>query len=206
MKADSLLTQVEQLFNLLDSRKVDYVLVGGIALLIGPGEFVGKETQFNLLAILALLLASLLWSIGSVYSKNAELPPSSLMVTGMEMLCGSAGLFIIGTLTGEWKALKIISITPPSWLGLAYLVVAGSMIGFVAYAWLLRHAPISLVSTYAYVNPVVAILLGAWIGHETLNARTVIAALIIISSVILINSSKQSKIVQVDETISPAAD
>lgn len=179
---------------------------GGIALLIGPAELDVKALQFDPLAIGALLLASLFWSIGSVYSKAADMPKSSLMGTGMEMLCGSAGLFIVGTLTGEWKAFHLASITPPSWLGLAYLVVIGSMMGFVAYAWLLRHAPISLVSTYAYVNPVVAILLGAWIGHETLNVRTLIAALIIISSVILIKLSKQSKIVQEDETISPAAD
>ena len=179
---------------------------GGIALLVGPAELNLKAMQFDPLAIGALLFASLFWSIGSVYSKTADMPRSSLMGTGMEMLCGSAGLFIVGTLTGEWKALHIASITPSSWLGLAYLVVAGSMMGFVAYAWLLRHAPISLASTYAYVNPVVAILLGAWIGHEALNVRTLIAALIIISSVILINLSKQSKIVQEDETISPAAD
>jgi drug/metabolite transporter (DMT)-like permease len=179
---------------------------GGIALLVGPSEFSGKGVQFNLLAIAALLLAALLWSIGSVYSKTAELPTSSLMGTGMEMLCGGVGLYIVGTLTGEWKTVQFAAIAPSSWIGLAYLIVFGSMMGYVAYSWLLRHAPISLVSTYAYVNPVVAILLGAWIGHEVLNARTIIAALVIISSVILINSSKQSKIVQEDETISPATD
>ncbi len=179
---------------------------GGIALLVGPRGGGGKEMQFNLLAIIALLVAAFLWSIGSVYSKTADLPASSLMTTGMEMLCGSAGLYIAGTLTGEWKAVHFASIAPASWAGLAYLVVFGSMMGFAAYAWLLRHAPVSLVSTYAYVNPVVAILLGAWIGREVLDARAGIAALIIISSVILINSSKQSKIVIEDETISPAAE
>jgi drug/metabolite transporter (DMT)-like permease len=178
----------------------------GITLLIGPGEFDGKEIQFNILAIIAALLGSLLWSIGSVYSKTADLPASSLMGTGMEMLCGGMGLYIVGTLTGEWKMVQFATITPTSWISLAYLILIGSMIGYVAYTWLLRHAPISLVSTYAYVNPVVAILLGAWIGNEVLNARTVFAALIIISSVILINLSKHSKIVHEDETISPATD
>jgi drug/metabolite transporter (DMT)-like permease len=178
----------------------------GIALLVSPGDFGGKEIQFNILAIIAALLGSLLWSIGSVYSKSADLPASSLMGTGMEMLCGGVGLYIIGTMTGEWKMFQFATITPASWISLAYLILIGSMIGYVAYTWLLRHAPISLVSTYAYVNPVVAILLGAWLGHEVLNARTGIAALIIISSVILINLSKQSKIVHEDETISPATD
>jgi drug/metabolite transporter (DMT)-like permease len=184
------------------------VLIGfaGIALLTGPGEFGGKEMQFNIVALLAALLGSLFWSIGSVYSKTADLPTSSLMGTGMEMLCGGVGLYIVGTLTGEWKSVQIANIAPSSWIGLAYLIMFGSMIGYVAYTWLLRQAPISLVSTYAYVNPVVAILLGAWIGHEVLNARTILAALIIISSVILINSSKQSKIVQEDETQPPATD
>jgi len=179
---------------------------GGIVLLVGPDEMIGAETQYNLLAVGALLLASLLWSIGSVYSKTADLPVSSLMGTGMEMLCGGVGLYLVGTFFGEWQALHISSITPQSWLALAYLIVFGSMMGFVAYAWLLRHAPVSLVATYAYVNPVVAIGLGAWIGQEHLDPRTIIAALIIISSVILINSSRQSRIIHQDEIASPAAE
>jgi drug/metabolite transporter (DMT)-like permease len=179
---------------------------GGIALLVGPSEFGGAGVQFNLLAIGGLLLAALLWSLGSVYSRNANLPASSLMGTGMEMLCGGIGLYLTGTLAGEWRAFHVSTITPHSWLALAYLVVFGSMMGFVAYTWLLHHAPVSLVATYAYVNPVVAIFLGAWIGHEVLNARTIIAALVIISSVVLINSSRQSKIVHQDETTSPAVD
>jgi drug/metabolite transporter (DMT)-like permease len=179
---------------------------GGIALLVGPSEFGGNGMQFSLLAIGALLLAALLWSIGSVYSRTADLPASSLMGTGMEMLCGGIGLYLTGTLVGEWKVFHISAITHQSWLALVYLVVFGSMMGFVAYTWLLHHAPVSLVATYAYVNPVVAIFLGTWIGHEVLNARTIIAALVIISSVVLINTSGQSKIVQQDETTSPAAE
>jgi drug/metabolite transporter (DMT)-like permease len=179
---------------------------GGIALLVGPSEFSGNGVRFNLLAIGALLMAAFLWSLGSVYSRNANLPASSLLGTGMEMLCGGIGLYITGTLAGEWRALHISAITLQSWLALAYLVIFGSMMGFVAYSWLLQHAPVSLVATYAYVNPVVAIFLGAWIGHEVLNARTMIAALVIISSVILINSSRQSKIVHQDETTSPAVE
>jgi drug/metabolite transporter (DMT)-like permease len=80
-----------------------------------------------------------------------------------------------------------------SFLALGYLIVFGSLIGFVAYGWLLRNAPLSLVSTYAYVNPVVAILLGAWIGGEQLNARVVLAAAVIIGSVILINASRRGR-------------
>ena len=179
---------------------------GGIFLLVGPDALKGMQTHLDLLAIGALLLAALLWSIGSVYSKTADLPASSLMGTGLEMLCGGIGLYLAGASFGEWKMLQISSITFKSWLALAYLVVFGSMLGFVAYGWLLRHAPISLVATYAYVNPVVAICLGAWLGKEHLDLRTIIAALVIISSVILINTSRQSRIVQQDETASPAAE
>jgi drug/metabolite transporter (DMT)-like permease len=179
---------------------------GGIVLLVGPAELGAAGSRSDLLPVGALLLAALLWSLGSVYSRGADLPASSLLGTGMEMLCGGAGLYLAGTLAGEWKAVQFAAIAPSSWLALAYLVVFGSMMGFVAYAWLLRHAPVSLVATYAYVNPVVAILLGAWIGHEVPTARTLVAALVIISSVVLINTSRQSKIVHADETTSPAAE
>lgn len=179
---------------------------GGIALLIGPGGWNGSGTQPNLLAVGALLVAALLWSIGSVYSRGADLPASSLMGTGMEMLCGSAGLYLVGALAGEWRLLDLAAISLRSWLALAYLVVFGSMMGFVAYIWLLRHASVSLAATYAYVNPLVAVVLGAWIGQEVLDLRTAVAALVIIGSVILINTSKKSQIVRKDETISLAAE
>lgn len=178
----------------------------GIFLLVGPDALNGVEVRSDLLPVGALLLASLLWSIGSVYSKTADLPASSLMGTGMEMLVGGIGLYLAGTFLGEWQALQISVITLKSWLSLAYLVVFGSMVGFVAYGWLLRHAPVSLVATYAYVNPVVAIFLGAWLGQEHLDLRIIIAALVIIGSVILINTSRQSRVVQQDETTSPTAE
>lgn len=166
---------------------------GGILVLIWP-LLTGTSQHLNPLGVVALLFAAFSWAVGSVYSKSAELPPSSLMTTAAEMLTGGLGLYFIGALLGEWKMLDFATITVRSWLGLAYLTVLGSLGGFVAYAWLLRHAPISLVATYAYVNPLVAILLGSLLAQELFSARILIAALIIIGSVVLINYSRQAKV------------
>ena len=172
---------------------------GGILVLIWPllmrsTYSAGTSEHLNPLGVVALLFAAFSWAVGSVYSKSAELPPSSLMTTAAEMLTGSLGLYFIGTLLGEWNMLDFATITARSWLGLAYLTVLGSLVGFVAYAWLLRHAPISLVATYAYVNPLVAILLGSLLAQESFSARILVAALIIIGSVVLINYSRQAKV------------
>ena len=179
---------------------------GGLALLVTSSNSVSASEGMNPLGIGALLLASLLWSIGSVYSQGADMPESSLLGSGMEMLGGAAGLFLMGTFTGEWTQLHIASITIRSLLGLSYLITFGSLVGFVSYAWLLRNAPLSLVSTYAYVNPVVAIFVGAWLGNELINGRIILAALIIIGSVVVINQSKQTKVIQEKKTAAPVAE
>lgn len=179
---------------------------GGLALLVTSSTSVSVSEGMNPLGIGALLLASLLWSIGSVYSQGADMPESSLLGSGMEMLGGAAGLFLMGTFTGEWPQLHFASITIRSLLGLSYLITFGSLVGFVSYAWLLRNAPLSLVSTYAYVNPVVAIFVGAWLGNELINGRIILSALIIIGSVVLINQSKQTKAIQENKTAVPLAE
>lgn len=170
---------------------------GGVALMIGPGELSAQIGQLHPLGLIALPVAALLWSLGSVYSKSADLPKSSLMTTSAEMLVGSAGLFIFGALQGEWARFSIANTLPTSWIGLVYLAIVGSLGGFVAYAYLLQNAPISLVSTYAYVNPVIALLLGAAVAQETLNERTIFSAVVILGAVILITTgrgkSKQTK-------------
>jgi drug/metabolite transporter (DMT)-like permease len=184
------------------------LLIGftGIALLVGPAEFGQASAQFDLAGIAALLLASFLWSLGSVYSKTADFPKSSILVTGMEMFAGSSGLFIMSGLTGEFSRVRPEAISAASLLGLAYLIAVGSLIGFVAYAWLLRNAPISLVSTYAYVNPVVAVFLGALLADELVNMRIIVAAAVIVGAVVLINTSTQAKIVQEEEIAAPVPD
>lgn len=163
---------------------------GGIFLLIGPAELTGAGHTLNPLGVGTLLAAAFLWSIGSIYSRNADMPQSSLMATGAEMLTGSLAIFLVSGLTGEWRGLNLANVTTSSWLGLLYLIAIGSLIGFVSYIWLLKNAPVSLVATYAYVNPLVAVFLGAWLANEALNARILVAGLVIIGSVVLINQTK----------------
>lgn len=169
------------------------LLIGfvGIYVLINPAES-SANNSLNIYGVAALLSACLLWATGSVYSKTAELPSSSLMTTGAEMLMGSVGLLTVSLLTGELNGWNPAEVSSRSLVGLGYLITIGSIVGFGSYTWLLQNAPISLVATYAYINPIVAILLGVWLGNETLEPRIWLATAIIIGSVIFINSRSQA--------------
>lgn len=167
---------------------------GGVFLLIGPADFMGAEHKFDTFGVIVLLIAPVLWSLGSIYAKGADMPRSSLMSTGMQMLTGAVALFVISVVTGELSGFSLEAVSVRSWWGLIYLTTFGSLVGFVSYGWLLHNAPISLVSTYAYVNPVVAVFLGWLLAGEELNARIAVASAIIIGSVILINWSRQVKV------------
>ena len=163
----------------------------GIILLVGPTQFLGITERIRPIGIAVIIFAAIFWSVGSLYSRNAKIPESPLLSTGMEFIAGGIGLLFAGTITGEFSQLDINLITPRSFLSLIYLITFGSLIGFTAYTWLLRNAPISLVSTYAYVNPLIAIILGYIFAEETLNFRIIIAGIIIITSVIFINHSSR---------------
>lgn len=167
---------------------------GGVFLLIGPAEITGAEESFDTFGIILLLFAPFFWSLGSIYAKNADMPKSTLLSTGMEMLTGAVALFAVSLFKGELNGFSFGLVSMRSWLGLAYLITFGSLVGFVSYGWLLHNAPVSLMSTYAYVNPVVAVLLGNLFADETLNGRILLAAAIIIGSVVLINSARQVKV------------
>lgn len=164
---------------------------GGIFLLVGPNELVSDGHSLDPLGVGILLTAAFLWSVGSIYSRGADMPKSSLMGTGAQMLTGSASLFLVSGLTGEWKGFSLTEVSLNSWLALLYLIAIGALVGFVAYGWLLQNAPVSLVATYAYVNPLVAVFLGAWLADEIIHARILIAGSIIIGSVVLINQNKR---------------
>lgn len=170
------------------------VLAGlaGLAILIGPSELTGLGGDIDLVGGLVLTLAALSWTVGSLYSRTAELPDSPALYNGMEMLCGSAGLFLLGTLSGEWGQLHVAQISFHSLLGLGYLVIFGSLVGFSAYTWLLRSAPTMLVSTYAYVNPIVAVIMGNLLAQEPLTPRVLVAAVVIVGAVALITFTKSS--------------
>jgi drug/metabolite transporter (DMT)-like permease len=160
----------------------------GIFILVGPAELSGSESKLDPFGVLALLSACVLWAFGSTYSKSADLPKSSLMTTGAEMLMGSVGLLIVSLLTGELNGWNPAEVSSRSLIGLVYLITIGSIVGFGSYIWLLQNAPISLVATYAYVNPIVAVILGFFFANEALEPRIWLATAIIIGAVIFINS------------------
>jgi drug/metabolite transporter (DMT)-like permease len=168
------------------------LLIGftGIFILIGPAEISGGAAKFNPLGVAASLFACLLWATGSMVSKSVDLPKSSLMNSGAQMLMGSLGLFIVSLVTGELSGWDVTAVSARSLMGLSYLIFVGSLIGFASYGWLLQNAPISLVSTYAYVNPIVAVFLGTLLADEVLEPRIWLAASIIIGSVIFINLTR----------------
>jgi drug/metabolite transporter (DMT)-like permease len=162
------------------------ILIGfsGVVLLIRSVASSGEAT--HLPGAAALILAALAWSIGSLYGRNARLPPSQLLGTAMEMLAGGIALMLVATVLGEWSNFDIATVSRRSALALLYLTVIGSS-AFVAYVWLLRVAPTPLVATYAYVNPLVAVLLGYFLAQEPMTVRTLLAASLIIGSVALVS-------------------
>jgi drug/metabolite transporter (DMT)-like permease len=161
----------------------------GVAVLVKPGGEVAADPRL-LFGALALVLASAFWAGGSVWSRRADLPANAMMATGMEMIGGAVSLAVVGTLAGDWSRLDVGAITLRSWLSLGYLIVFGSVVAFSAYVWLLKVSTPSKVATYAYVNPVVAVLLGVWLGAETLAPSTLGAAAVILVAVILITTER----------------
>lgn len=165
----------------------------GVFLLIGPSNMTGSDQPFDLFGTIIVILAPMLWSLGSIYARGADMPKSSLLSSGMQMLASSVPLLFVSYITGEFNGFSLAQVSIRSWEAMAYLVVFGSLVGFVSYGYLLHNAPISLTSTFAYVNPVVAVFLGWLLAGEPLNTRIIIAAVIILSSVIYINVSRQAQ-------------
>ncbi|HJX09439.1 MAG TPA: EamA family transporter [Candidatus Binatia bacterium] len=169
------------------------ILIGfcGAALLIGWSA--GNAGAMNLAGAAAVVFASIMWATGSLYGRTAPLPASLLLATGMEMLIGGIAQIFIALALGEWSSFDPVAVSQRSALALIYLTVIGSC-AFVAYAWLLRVAPTPLVATYAYVNPLVAVLLGYFLANEPMSARTLLAAALIIGSVVLVSGSKKIRL------------
>ena len=164
----------------------------GVALLLRPGAGGGASPY----AMLAVLVSPLCWSAGSLYARRAPLPSRPLVANGMEMLAGGAVLFVAAAAHGELGQVHLHAVSLRSLLALSYLMVFGSIIAFSAYIWVLRHAPTSLVSTYAYVNPLVAVLLGWSLLGEHITRRTLVAAGVILVAVamILTRSARRSRV------------
>lgn len=160
----------------------------GVAILVNPGS---EATAGHLVGAGVLVLASLFWAAGSLVSRHAVRPKSAMLSTAMQMLAGGTLLVVTGLGMGEWARLSVMTITLPSILAFAYLVVFGALIGFSAYIWLLQVSTPARVSTYAYVNPVVAVLLGWGILHEPLGVRTFLAMGIIVTAVLIITTYRR---------------
>lgn len=158
---------------------------GGLALLVGPANL-GGSGRANPLGTVVLVFASFSWACGSLYSKHGQMPSSPLLGAAMQSLVGGAVLWIVGLLVGEGRSLHPGAVTLRSWLGLAYLIVCGSCLGFTAYIYLLKRSSPARVGTYAFVNPVVALFLGWAVAGEALTLRTGIAAAIILTAVVVV--------------------
>jgi drug/metabolite transporter (DMT)-like permease len=165
---------------------------GGLAILIIPG-IRGEAGSLDIRAMGALMVGSICWSVGSTYSKRVSLPQPQLLATGMEMLCGGTLLVLLGLATGEAAHVNVASMTMHSVLAFAYLTVFGSLIAFSAYIWLLHQVSAAQVSTYAYVNPLVAVLLGWAMAHEEFTPPMAAAAALIIVGVVLITLANRSE-------------
>lgn len=159
--------------------------LAGVGLLVRPSGVGGVD----LWGAAMLTGASLTWAMGSLYSRRAVLPSSPLLATGIEMLAGGVLMVTAGGLLGEFGQIDLAHASARSVLAFAYLVVA-AVVAFTAYLWLLRAAPPALVSTYSYVNPLVAVLLGWALAGEPLTGRTALAALVIVSGVALITVTR----------------
>jgi len=163
--------------------------------LVGPGNL-GGHGDVRPIGALVLILGSLSWAIGSFFSRDADLPASGLLTTGMEMLGGGALMLIVGILSGELSHFAISHVSMASAMGLLYLVTFGSLLGFTSYIWLLDKVSPARLGTYAYVNPIVAVLLGWAIAGERLSFRTAIAAAIVICAVALITTARSARSTQ----------
>ena len=144
---------------------------GGLALLVGPSQL-GASGRVEPLGAGILAIASFAWACGSIYSKHSPQPSSALLSMSMQCLAGGIALWIGGFLTGEVHHFHFSSVTTRSWLAVAYLIVFGSGIGFTAYIYILKSSTAARVATYAFVNPVVALLLGWLFAGEVLTLRT----------------------------------
>jgi len=163
--------------------------VAGVLLLIGPDQLFG-QSRIDLTGAGVLLVAAVAWASGSLYSRKAALPSSPLLGTAMEMLVGAAALYLTSAASGELSKFHPLAVSSRSWLAVGYLSIFGSIVGFSAYIWLLRVAHASRVSTYAFVNPVIAIFLGWSLASEAFTFTMLLSAAVIILAVVLIITNR----------------
>jgi drug/metabolite transporter (DMT)-like permease len=162
--------------------------LGGVAVLMSRSLNLGGE-PIDRVGALALIVASMSFSVSSALARKLPLPSSKVMSSGAQMLAGGVFLVLAAAALGEFREFHPGTVSRGAWLSLLYLIVAGSIIGFTAYVWLIDHESPTKVGTYAYVNPVVAVLLGYFLGGEALGLRTVLGTLFVLISVLVITTT-----------------
>jgi len=190
--------------NSINKRIILGLILGfiGIGLLLGPGQLFGTPT-FKLTSLLVLMMAPILWSFGSHYSRGAKLPDNIFMSTAMEMLIGGLLLIAAAFLTGEHNRLDIAEVSTRSVLAMLYLTVFGSIVALTAYVWLLKKAQPTRVVTYTYVNPIIAVFLGWLVFSEPVTGLTLAAVVVIVAAVILITTTQTRQPETKTERVSP---
>ena len=185
-------------------RGIAGIVVGfaGVAYLVEPGGELGAD-RATLLGALSIVLASALWAAGSLTSRHLPRPDNAFLASSMQMLGGSAALALAGTLSGEWGRVDLAAVSTRSAVSLLYLMTFGSVIALSAYVWLMKVSTPAKVSTYAYVNPVVAVFLGWALAGESVTGRTGAAAAVIIASVVMITTERKAS--RQEAAPSPAA-
>jgi drug/metabolite transporter (DMT)-like permease len=182
--------------------------MAGVAVLVGrfPGasfveaRFLGAhsisatEAPVDAAGACALLFAAISWSVAASLSRKLPSPTAKAMSSGIQMLAGGVLLMLAAALLGEFHGFQVQAVSRGAWLSLAYLIVAGSIVGFTAYVWLLHHESPTKVGTYAYVNPVVAVLLGYFLGGEAIGARTIVGTLLVLVSVVVITTTPRKNV------------
>lgn len=160
------------------------VLLGfaGVALIFVPGGGSGSDLGYSALCV----VAGLSWAVGSLLVTRRPVPADPLVLTAVQMLAGGLVLLVVATATGELSGFSAGAVSTASWVGVGYLVVFGSLVAFTAYVWLLGHAPVSVVSTYAYVNPAVAVLLGVLIADERLTGAALAGGVVVLAAVAVV--------------------
>jgi drug/metabolite transporter (DMT)-like permease len=172
----------------------------GVAVLMNHSFSLG-EVPVNRAGATALLIAAVTWSIATIFTRRLPLPASKPMSAAAQMVTGGAQLFVVTALAGEFAGFRVQTVSPRAWFALIYLIVAGSIIGFTAYVWLLHYESPTKVGTYAYVNPVVAVALGYFLGGEAVGPRTLLGTLLILVSVVTITTTPKVVSTTKSETV-----
>jgi drug/metabolite transporter (DMT)-like permease len=189
----------------LTARLAIALLIGiaGVAVLVGPSMRLGGAPVDHRGAV-ALIVAAVSWSIAASLNRKLPQPAAKAMSSGLQMLCGGILLLLASAMLGELRGFHIRSVSREAWFALIYLIVAGSIVAYTAYVWLIHHESPTKVGTYAYVNPVVAVIIGYFFGGEPLGPRTLLGTLFVLISVVVITTARRGSSVELKPQLSGA--